>query len=162
MWKTVCKFEILSGEHGCRVLWTKEKWDHIACYQRSVQKPVSLMVQGCIIAYVIGSLHVCKGTIMAERCMQPHPNIFETCCCNQIQNEPVFFFKCLSWFVFCFLLWINYVILSFAEHCILFLFVLYTVSQPFTTVFVEAAKPRERETQKPVISLVTENNRSQE
>lgn len=51
---------------------------------------------------------------------------------------------------------------DFADHCILFLFVLYTVSQPFTTVFVEAAKPRERETQKPVISLVTENNRSQE
>ncbi len=38
-----------------------------ACYQRSVQKPVSLMVWGCISAYGLGSLLVLEGTMNAER-----------------------------------------------------------------------------------------------
>ncbi len=38
-----------------------------ACYQRSVQKPASLMVWGCISAYGMGSLHVLEGTMNAER-----------------------------------------------------------------------------------------------
>ncbi len=37
------------------------------CYQRSVQKPASLMVWGCISAYGMGSLHVLEGT------MNPQP-----------------------------------------------------------------------------------------
>ncbi len=37
------------------------------CYQRSVQKPASLMVWGCISAYDMGSLHVLEGTMNAER-----------------------------------------------------------------------------------------------
>ncbi len=37
------------------------------CYQRSVQKPASLMVWGCISAYVMDSLHVLKATMNAER-----------------------------------------------------------------------------------------------
>ncbi len=55
------------GNYGCRVLWTKEERDFPACYQRSVQKPASLMVWGCISAYGMGSLHVFEGTINAER-----------------------------------------------------------------------------------------------
>ncbi len=42
------KFEILVGNHGCRVLRAKEEGDLPACYQRSVQKPASLMVWGCM------------------------------------------------------------------------------------------------------------------
>ncbi len=38
-----------------------------ACYQRSVQKPASLMLWGCISAYGIGTLHVLEGTMNAER-----------------------------------------------------------------------------------------------
>ncbi len=37
------------------------------CYQRSVQKPASLMVWGCISAYGMGSLHVLEGNMNAER-----------------------------------------------------------------------------------------------
>ncbi len=42
------KFDILVGNHGCRVLRVKEEGELPACYQRSVQKPASLMVWGCI------------------------------------------------------------------------------------------------------------------
>ncbi len=60
------KFDILVGNHGCRVLRAKEEGDIPACYQRSVQKPASLMVWGCICAYSMGSLHVLEGTMNAE------------------------------------------------------------------------------------------------
>ncbi len=48
-WKSVLlsdesKFDILFGNHGCHVLRAKEEEDLPACYQRSVQKPASLMV----------------------------------------------------------------------------------------------------------------------
>ncbi len=58
---------ILVGNHGCRVLRAKEEGDLPACHQRSVQKPASLMVWGCISAYGMGSLHVLEGTMNAER-----------------------------------------------------------------------------------------------
>ncbi len=45
----------------------KEDGDLPVCYQRSVQKPASLMVWGCISAYGMGSLHVLEGTMNAER-----------------------------------------------------------------------------------------------
>ncbi len=51
------KFDILVGNHGRRVLRAKEEGDLPACYQRSVQKPESLMVWGCI-QY---GKHVCSG-----------------------------------------------------------------------------------------------------
>ncbi len=71
-WKSILlsdesKFDILVGNHGCRVLRAKEEGDLPACYQRSVQKPASLMVWGCISAYGMGSLHVLEGTMNAER-----------------------------------------------------------------------------------------------
>ncbi len=70
-WKSVLrsdesKFDILVGNHRDRVLWAKEEGDHPACYQRSVQKPSSLMVWGCISAYCMGSLHVLEGTMNTE------------------------------------------------------------------------------------------------
>ncbi len=46
LWSDESKFDILVGNHGCRVLRAKEEEDYPACYQRSVQKPASLMVWG--------------------------------------------------------------------------------------------------------------------
>ncbi len=57
------QIDILVGNHRRRVLWAKEEGDLPACYQRSVQKPASLMVWGCISAYGMGSLHVLEGTM---------------------------------------------------------------------------------------------------
>ncbi len=57
----------LVGNHGRCVLLAKEEGELPACYQRSVQKPASLMVWGCISAYGMGSLHVFEGPMNAER-----------------------------------------------------------------------------------------------
>ncbi len=59
LWSDESKFDILVG--------AKEEGDLPACHQRSVQKPASLMVWGCISAYGMGSLHVLEGTMNAER-----------------------------------------------------------------------------------------------
>ncbi len=67
LWSDESKFDILVGNHRRRVLWAKEEGDLPACHQRSVQKPASLMVWGCISAYGMGSLHVLEGTMNAER-----------------------------------------------------------------------------------------------
>ncbi len=67
LWSGESKFYILVGNHGRRVLRAKEEGDLPACYQRSVQKPASLMVWGCISPYGMGSLHVLEGTMNAER-----------------------------------------------------------------------------------------------
>ncbi len=64
LWSDESKFYILVGNHGCCVLRAKEEGDLPVCYQRSVQKPASLMVWG---AYGMGSLHVLEGTMNAER-----------------------------------------------------------------------------------------------
>ncbi len=45
----------------------KREGDLPACYQRSVQKPASLMVWVCISAYSMGSLHDLEDTMNAER-----------------------------------------------------------------------------------------------
>ncbi len=70
LWPDEPKFDILVGNHECCVLQSKEKGDLPVCYQCSVQKPASLMVWGCIIAYGMGSLHVLEGTMNAERHMK--------------------------------------------------------------------------------------------
>ncbi len=46
LWSDESKFDILVGNHRRRVLRAKEEGDLPACYQRSVQKPASLMVWG--------------------------------------------------------------------------------------------------------------------
>ncbi len=49
LWSDESKFDILVENHGRRVLRAKEEGDLPACYQRSVQKPASLMgVHKCI------------------------------------------------------------------------------------------------------------------
>ncbi len=70
LWSVESKFDIVVGNHGHRVLRAKEEGDLPACYQRSVQKPASLMVWECISAYDMGSLHVLEGTMNAERCLK--------------------------------------------------------------------------------------------
>ncbi len=67
LWSDESKFDILVGNHGHRVLRAKAEEDLAVCYQRSVQKPASLMVWGCISAYGMSSLHVLEGTMNAER-----------------------------------------------------------------------------------------------
>ncbi len=63
LWSDESKFDILVGNHRCCVLRAKEEGDLPACYQRSVQKPASLMVWGCINAYSMGSLHILEGNM---------------------------------------------------------------------------------------------------
>ncbi len=60
-------FTFLIGNHEHGVLRAKKEGDCPACYQRSVQKPASLMACGCISAYCMGRLHVLEGTMNAER-----------------------------------------------------------------------------------------------
>ncbi len=67
LWSDKSKFYILVGNHGRHVLRAKEKGQLTACYQRSVQKPASLVVWGCISAYSMGSLHVLEDTMNAGR-----------------------------------------------------------------------------------------------
>ncbi len=67
LWSDESKFDILVGNHRRRVLRAKEEGDLPACYQRSVQKPASLMVWGCINTYSMATLHVLEGTMNAER-----------------------------------------------------------------------------------------------
>ncbi len=70
LWSDESKFDILVGNHECRVLWAKEEGDLPACHQCSVQKPACLMVwiyHDGISAYGIGSLHILEGTMHAER-----------------------------------------------------------------------------------------------
>ncbi len=67
LWSDESKCDILVGNHRHLVLRAKKEGDLSACYQRSVQKPPSLMVWGCITAYGVGNLHVLEGTMNAER-----------------------------------------------------------------------------------------------
>ncbi len=70
LWSDESKFEFLFGKLGRHVIRTKEDKDNPSCYQHSVQKPASLMVWGCMSACGMGSLHIWKGTINAERYIQ--------------------------------------------------------------------------------------------
>ncbi|KAK3548245.1 hypothetical protein QTP70_005816 [Hemibagrus guttatus] len=67
LWSDESKFEVLFGKLGRHVIRTKEDKDNPSCYRRSVQKPASLMVWGCMSACGMASLHIWKGTINAER-----------------------------------------------------------------------------------------------
>uniref|UniRef100_A0A9J8B7S5 Transposase Tc1-like domain-containing protein n=1 Tax=Cyprinus carpio carpio TaxID=630221 RepID=A0A9J8B7S5_CYPCA len=73
LWSDESIFEVLFGKLGRHVIRTKEDKDNPSCYQRSVQKPASLMVWGCMSVCGMGSLHIWKGTINAERYIQ-HDN----------------------------------------------------------------------------------------
>ncbi len=70
LWSDESKFEVLFGKLGRHVIRTKEDKDNPSCYQRSVQKPASLMVWGCMSACGMGSLHIWKDTINTERYFQ--------------------------------------------------------------------------------------------
>ena len=70
LWSGESKFQIVFGNLGHRVLWTKKEKDHPDCYQCKVQKPASVMVWGCVSGHGMGNLHICEGTINAERYTQ--------------------------------------------------------------------------------------------
>ncbi|KAK3565374.1 hypothetical protein QTP86_007104 [Hemibagrus guttatus] len=84
LWSDESKFEVLFGKLGRHVIQTKEDKDNPSCYQRSVQKPASLMVWGCMSACGMGSLHIWKGTINAERYPKTNGKL------NQCQNDQEF------------------------------------------------------------------------
>ncbi|KAK3518526.1 hypothetical protein QTP70_001497 [Hemibagrus guttatus] len=73
LWSDESKFEVLFGKLGRHVIRTKEDKDNPSCYQRSVQKPASLMVWSCMSACGMGSLHIWKGTTNAERELRHWP-----------------------------------------------------------------------------------------
>uniref|UniRef100_A0AAR2L1I4 Transposase Tc1-like domain-containing protein n=1 Tax=Pygocentrus nattereri TaxID=42514 RepID=A0AAR2L1I4_PYGNA len=70
LWSDESTFQIVFGNHGHCVLRAKEGKDCPDCYQHKVQKPASLMVWGCVSAHGMGNLHICEGTINAERYIQ--------------------------------------------------------------------------------------------
>ncbi|KAK3510525.1 hypothetical protein QTP70_009123 [Hemibagrus guttatus] len=59
LWSDESKFEVLFGKLGRHVNRTKEDKDNPSCYQRSVQKPASLMSQ----TVVVGGLWNCQSTV---------------------------------------------------------------------------------------------------
>ena len=70
LWSDESTFQIVFGNCGRRVLRTKEEKNQLDCYRCKVQKPASVMVWGCISAQGMGNLHICEGTINAERYIQ--------------------------------------------------------------------------------------------
>uniref|UniRef100_A0A8C2KV30 Tc1-like transposase DDE domain-containing protein n=1 Tax=Cyprinus carpio TaxID=7962 RepID=A0A8C2KV30_CYPCA len=65
-----CLSEVKMGRGSPIPPMLRRKIDNPSCYQHSVHKPVSLMVWGCMSACGMGSLHIWKGTINAERYIQ--------------------------------------------------------------------------------------------
>lgn len=68
-WETVLwsdKFIFLFGKGLC-VLHSKEEWDHLACYQGTVQNPAFMMVWG---GALVQSFHICESSISVERYTQ--------------------------------------------------------------------------------------------
>ncbi len=65
LWSDESKFGVLFGKLGRHVIRTKEDKDNPSCYQRSFQNGMGLHD-----ACGMGSLHIWKGTINAERYIQ--------------------------------------------------------------------------------------------
>ncbi len=146
LWSDESKFEVLFGKLGRHVIRTKEDKDNPSCYQRSVQKPASLMVWGCMSACGMGSLHIWKGTINAERYIQVleqhmlpsrrrlfqgRPCIFQHDKSTYFSLKMIHFLSLNIWYVIYVVFWIKYWNLKLPHHCILFLFTICTVSQLF-------------------------------
>ncbi len=91
LWSDESKCEVLFGKLGRHVIRTKEDKDNPSCYQRSVQKPASLMVWGCMSACGMGSLHIWKGTINAERYIQVLEQHMLPSRCRLFQGRPCIF-----------------------------------------------------------------------
>lgn len=61
---------VVFGNLGRYVFRAEKEIDHPDCYQCTVGKPASGMVWGCVRARGMGHLHICDGTIRAERSIQ--------------------------------------------------------------------------------------------
>lgn len=70
LWSDESTFTVVYGNNGRRILRTKYEKDIPECYRRSVQKPASVMVWGCISGQGMGALHICNGTVNAEAYVQ--------------------------------------------------------------------------------------------
>ncbi len=91
LWSAESKFEVLFWKTGTPCHRTKEDKDNPSCHQRSVQKPASLMVWGCMSACGMGSLHIWKGTINAERHIQVLEQHMIPSRCHLFQGRPFIF-----------------------------------------------------------------------
>ena len=69
-WDDESKFQIVFENHRRCVFLAKDKKDHQDCYQFEVQKLASVIVWGCISAHGMVNLHICEGTLNAERYIQ--------------------------------------------------------------------------------------------
>ncbi|KAK3573599.1 hypothetical protein QTP86_030014, partial [Hemibagrus guttatus] len=56
LWSDESKFEVLFGKLGRHVIRTKEDKDNPSCYQRSVQKPATLMTEQIMAEYKVRAL----------------------------------------------------------------------------------------------------------
>ncbi len=88
LWSDESKFDILVGNHGCRVLRPTEEGDLPACYQHSVKKPAPLIIWGCIIANGKGSLHVLGGTLKVYKGLEQHMLPSRRCVFQQDNAKP--------------------------------------------------------------------------
>uniref|UniRef100_A0AAR2J834 Transposase Tc1-like domain-containing protein n=1 Tax=Pygocentrus nattereri TaxID=42514 RepID=A0AAR2J834_PYGNA len=92
LWSDESTFQIGFGNHGRCVLRAKEEKDCLD-YQRKVQKPASLMVWGCVSAHGMGNLHICEGTINAERYIQVLEQHMLPSKQRLFQGHPAYFSK---------------------------------------------------------------------
>ncbi len=91
LWSDESKFDILVGNHACRVLRAKEKGYLPACHQHSVQKPAPLKVWLCINAFGMGILHVLKAIMNAEmyiKILEQHMLPSRRCAFQQDNVKP--------------------------------------------------------------------------
>lgn len=67
LWSDESIFKIVLGSNGTRVIRRREEANNPACYLRTVQKPASVCVWGCMSAAGVGPLHMVNGTVDAEK-----------------------------------------------------------------------------------------------
>uniref|UniRef100_A0AAY4BIP7 Tc1-like transposase DDE domain-containing protein n=1 Tax=Denticeps clupeoides TaxID=299321 RepID=A0AAY4BIP7_9TELE len=85
-----CLSEAKMGRGSPTPIMLQDK-DNPSCYQCSVQKPASLMVWGCMSACGMGSLHVWKGIINAEKYIQVLEQHMLPSRCHLFQGRPCIF-----------------------------------------------------------------------
>ena len=93
LWSIESTFQIVFGNCGRRVLWTKEKKNHLDCYMRNVQKPASVMVWGVLVPKAWATYTYVKAPLMLKGTYRFWSNI----CCHPsnvfFMDAPAFFSK---------------------------------------------------------------------
>lgn len=72
----------------------KEVGDHPDCFQHNVRKPAFAMVWGYVSAHGRDNLHICEGTVNAER----HIQVLTRCHSSVIffRDDPAYFSKTMQ------------------------------------------------------------------